>query len=244
MSSSVQVGSGFVWCEHGKIPVPAPATVEILKGVPMKTGLVESESTTPTGAAILKAMVHEFSDTHSITIDKIGYGLGSKDFEVPNVLRVFLGEIDDHLIEEKEYVIETNIDDMNPELYDYIEQKLFDIGVLDVYKTQIIMKKGRPAIKLSVLFKAEQRYSVQQILFTETSTAGIREYEVNKTMLERSFRQLETEFGTVRIKDLFWQNKWIKSKPEYEDCKTLALNNHVSIQRIYDAIKRMDTHAK
>jgi uncharacterized protein (DUF111 family) len=210
----------------------------------MKTGLVQSESTTPTGAAILRAMVDKFTDNHSIIIDKIGYGLGTKDFEVPNVLRVYLGEVEDTLEEEKQFIIETNIDDMNPEIFEFIEKKLFKIGVLDVYKTPIIMKKGRLATKLSILFTAEHRFSVQHILFTETSTAGIREYEVKKTVLQRSFRTIETEYGTVRMKDLFWQGKFIKTKAEYDDCKKLAIQHQVAIQTIYDAIKRKDTHAK
>ncbi|MCK8060808.1 MULTISPECIES: nickel pincer cofactor biosynthesis protein LarC [unclassified Fusibacter] len=244
MSSSVQVGAGFVWCTHGKIPVPAPATVEILKGIPMKTGLVQSESTTPTGAAILKAMVHEFTDIQSINIESIGYGLGTKDFEVPNVLRVFLGEMNESTTTQKQYIIETNIDDMNPEHYEFVEQKLFDAGALDVFKTPIIMKKGRPAVKLSVLFTDDKRFSVQHILFTDTSSAGIREYEVTKTMLDRTFRTIDTEYGPVTVKDLYWQDACVKSKPEYEDCKRLANQHGIPVHVIEEAVKRNNRYAE
>ena len=169
MSSSIELGGGFVKCAHGIIPVPAPATVEILKGIPVKLGAVPFETTTPTGAAILAANVDEFKDDKNFIINKIGYGIGNRDTEIPNVLRVMLvEEVDKSVIhrnkleevhniendnEIAQEIIECNIDDMNPELYEYIIDKLFNEGALDVYLTPIIMKKGRPSVKISVLCK-------------------------------------------------------------------------------------------
>ena len=159
MSSSIELGGGFVKCAHGIIPVPAPATVEILKGIPVKLGAVPFETTTPTGAAILAVNVCEFKDNNNFIVNKIGYGIGNRDTEIPNVLRVMLVEennlTDTNKVENEDSVfqeiVECNIDDMNPELYEYIIDKLFNEGALDVYLTPIIMKKGRPSVKISVL---------------------------------------------------------------------------------------------
>ena len=151
MASPVQVGGGFVKCAHGLMPVPAPATVEILKNIPINTGIVPFETTTPTGAAILAANVEEFTPKIDFSIKKIAYGIGHRDLEIPNVLRVYLGEEEEAEKIEEQYILETNIDDMNPEFYGYVEEKLFEKGALDVFKTPIFMKKGRPGVKLSVL---------------------------------------------------------------------------------------------
>lgn len=243
MASSVQVGGGFVKCAHGKMPVPAPATAEILEGVPMKYNVVPSETTTPTGAAILKATVDEFTDYRHFTIDRIGYGLGNKDFEIPNLTRVYLGEMTERqneLIVEEQFVMECNIDDMSGEIYTYVEDLLFKSGALDVYKTPIIMKKGRPATKLSVLFRVENRAILQRILLTETTTSGLRETLVTKYMMERKFRTLRTKYGAIRMKDLYMEGQKVKSKPEYEDCVQLAKEHSVCISEIYKEIINMD----
>jgi len=236
MSSAVQVGGGFVKCAHGLLPVPAPATAEILKNIPIRSGLVPYETTTPTGAAILAANVNEFSDSCSFRIEKIGYGLGSRDMDVPNLLRVYLGsddKQDEGILTKRQYMIETNIDDMNPELYGYVEEQLFLQGALDVYKTPVIMKKGRPAIKLSVLADESKVPAVEAILFRETSALGLRKYEVEKVMLERAFETIQTKFGELNVKKAFYDGKVIKYKPEYEECRQLAMKNHIAIQEIY-----------
>jgi len=239
MASSVQVGGGFVKCAHGKMPVPAPATAEILEGVPMKYNVVPFETTTPTGAAILKATVDEYTDQHEIVISKIGYGLGFKDFEIPNILRVYLGEIkskESDLDVEDQFVMSCNIDDMNSEVYTYVEEKLFKAGALDVYKTPIIMKKGRPATKLSVLYKSIDRDALQKILFMETTTAGVRESRVTKYMMKREFVTKTTKYGDVKVKNLYFQGEIVKSKAEYEDCVTLANQHNVGLQAIYKEV--------
>ena len=174
IASPVQVGGGFVKCAHGIMPVPAPATTEILKNIPINTGIVQFETTTPTGAAILAANAHEFTQKVDFSIKKIGYGIGHRDLEIPNVLRVYLGEKESTEEVEGQYILETNIDDMNPELYGYVEEKLFEVGALDVFKTPIFMKKGRPGIKLSVLTNEKVEKNVLDIIFEETTSIGVR----------------------------------------------------------------------
>lgn len=241
ISSPVELGGGFVKCAHGVMPVPAPATVEILKDTLVTMGKVNSETTTPTGAAILKANVSEFTKKLDFNILKTGYGLGTKDFDIPNMLRVYIAE----QVEEKDFdveeqiIIEANIDDMNPELYEAIEEKLFDSGALDVYKTNILMKKNRPAIKLTVLTTVEFLNKIENLLFMETTTLGIREYPVIKKMLKRSFEKIQTKFGEVDVKKGFLNGKVIKVKPEYEICKKLAKINNVTILEVYSEVSKL-----
>ena len=243
-ASPVQVGGGFVNCAHGVLPVPAPATLEILKNIPMKSGLVPFETTTPTGAAILAANVDEFTAQMNFTLERIGYGLGSRDLEIPNVLRVFLGQsADDGKSRTREevaeqYVMETNIDDMNPEFYDYIEERLLAQGALDVYKTPIIMKKGRPAVKLSVLFNREQEEALLKVIFEETTSIGIRKYPVDKIMLDRDFFKIETRYGTVTLKRSYYRGKLIKQKPEYEECRKIAQEQEIALEQVYEEVKQ------
>ena len=239
MATKVQVGGGFVQCAHGRMPVPAPATAEILKDVPLAYNVVPFETTTPTGAAILKATVNGFDEGQNFEVQKIGYGLGFKDFEVPNVLRVYLAEDNrsKDLEVEEQYIMSCNIDDMNPEIFTYVEDKLFSAGALDVYKTPIMMKKGRPAIKLSVLFSEKDREVLQRVLFRETSTAGVRETAVTKYMLPREMARVETKYGPVRVKHLMMDGALLKSKGEYEDCRALAEKHDISIHEIYKEVQ-------
>jgi uncharacterized protein (TIGR00299 family) protein len=240
MASPVQVGGGFVRCAHGRIPVPAPATVEILKDIPIKAGIVQFETTTPTGAAILAANVQEFTQKVDFSINKIAYGIGHRDLEIPNVLRVYLGETESYEEVEEQYIIETNIDDMNPELYAYVEEKLFEAGALDVYKTAIFMKKGRPAIKLSVLTNEKVEKAVLQVIFEETTSIGVRKYKVEKIMLNREFSKVKTEYGDITIKKAYYKGKLVKYKPEYEECVSLAKEKNISIDKVYKAVYKQD----
>lgn len=238
MASSVQVGGGFVKCDHGLIPVPAPATVEILNGIPIKSGIVSFETTTPTGAAILAASVEEFTDKTEFTVQKIGYGLGNRDLEIPNVLRVYLGEVESSKEIEVQYILETNIDDMNPEFYSYIEERLFETGALDVYKTPIIMKKGRPAIKLSILVSPKKEKEVLDVVFRETTSIGIRKFKVEKIMLSREFLTVKTKYGDVTIKNSYYEGEPIKYKAEYEHCKRIAKENNIPIAKVYREVDK------
>ena len=238
MASPVQVGGGFVKCAHGLIPVPAPATVEILKGIPLQSGKVPFETTTPTGAAILAANVEEFTNQMAFSVEKIGYGLGTRDLEIPNVLRVYLGRTEASEATEEQYLLETNIDDMNPELYSYVEERLFENGALDVYKTPIIMKKGRPAIKLSILVNKKREKEILDIIFRETTSIGIRKVKVEKMMLYRNFSTIETPYGPVTIKKSCYAGEEIKYKAEYEDCKKIAKANNIPMTKVYREVDK------
>ncbi|MFT8316252.1 MAG: nickel pincer cofactor biosynthesis protein LarC [Clostridium sp.] len=238
IASTVQVGGGFVKCAHGVIPVPAPATVKILKGIPIKSGIVSFETTTPTGAAILASNVKEFTDKIEFSIDKIGYGLGTRNLEIPNVLRVYLGKEESKEEIEEQYILETNIDDMNPELYGYVEEKLFHRGALDVFKTPIIMKKGRPAIKLSILVNAKKEKDVLEVIFKDTTSIGVRKFKVEKIMLHREFSKVKTKYGEVNVKNSYYEGELVKYKAEYEDCKRIAEENNLPIAKVYRDIHK------
>lgn len=239
MASPVQVGGGFVKCAHGLIPVPAPATIKILKNIPIKSGIVPFETTTPTGAAILAESVNEFTDKIGFSVEKIGYGIGSRDLEIPNVLRIYLGkeEICEEI--EEQYILETNIDDMNPELYSYVEERLFDMGALDVFKTPIIMKKGRPAIKLSILVNVKKEKDVLEVIFRETTSIGIRKFKVEKIMLNREFLKVKTQYGEVTVKNSYYQGELVKYKAEYEDCKRISKEKNIPIAKVYREVHKV-----
>ncbi|WP_298844311.1 nickel pincer cofactor biosynthesis protein LarC [Clostridium sp.] len=247
MSSAVELGGGFVKCAHGLIPVPAPATVEILKGIQVKLGAVPFETTTPTGAAILAANVNKFKDNNNFIINKIGYGIGNRDTDIPNVLRVMLvEEADKQTISTKYYnnedetveqIIECNIDDMNPELYEYIIDQFFNEGALDAYITPIIMKKGRPSVKISILCEKDKAIRMKEILFRETTTLGVRSFKVDKTKLKRKFIKVNTSFGEVTVKEAYYKGEKIKSKFEYEECKRIAKSTGKSISEVYEKLR-------
>ncbi len=240
MSSEVQLGGGFVKCEHGTFPVPAPATAEILSGIPVRTGAVEFETTTPTGALILACNVNEFGPVEGLIIRKTAYGIGHKELDIPNVLRIFLVEeaipSTDSTDKEKALILECNIDDMNPEMYGYVMDTLFELGADDVFITPIIMKKARPASKLSVLCSRDKKESLTEALLIHTTSLGIRSYEVDKTMLHREFTKLQTIYGEVTIKTAIYKGQKLKSKPEYEDCLRLSRKHNIPLHKIYQEI--------
>jgi uncharacterized protein (TIGR00299 family) protein len=232
-SSPVQVGSGFVECAHGILPVPAPATAELLMGSPIKTGH-PFETTTPTGAAILKGQNVKFTEQIAFIPKKAGYGFGTRDSTFPNVLRIFLGEAEHRL--DEQFLIETVIDDMNPEYFTLLENKIFEAGALDMFKTPVMMKKGRPGIKLSVLVTREIEESVLDIIFKDTTSLGVRRSHFEKRYLERRFEEVNTVYGNVRVKCAFSHDKLIKYKPEYSDCEALALKHGIPIAKIHNAV--------
>ncbi len=243
LASPVQVGGGFVKCEHGMLPVPAPATAEILKGIPIRSGLVPFETTTPTGAAILAATVDRFVERLDFVPSRIGYGIGRRDTEIPNVLRIFLGEAQDRASDSDlelrgACLLETNIDDMSPETYDSILESLFEKGAQDVYLTPIIMKKSRPAVKISILCDMEHMPGIEEVLWFQTTTFGLRFHSVTKVMLPRDASDVLTRFGKVSMKNAYFRGKRIKSKAEYEDCKRLAGEKGVSVKEVYDSLSR------
>lgn len=241
MSSSIQLGGGTVKCAHGIMPVPAPATALIVTNIPVKTGLVNHEATTPTGAAILVAMVDDFSDKINFPIIKTAYGIGNRDSEVPNVLRVYLCEDskqNNDVLTEEAIVLESNIDDMNPEHYDFLLEQLFKAGASDAWLVPIVMKKSRPAVTLSILCNNKLLEKMKEIVFSHSTSIGIREYKVKKNMLRREKSVVETVYGSVRIKQSFFNGKMVRSKPEFEDCKKLAEKHKISISEIEKEVNK------
>ncbi len=236
--SAVELGGGFVNCDHGKLPVPAPATAEIIKGIPVKKGGVDFEATTPTGAAILAALGTNFRPNVSMHIEKTAYGVGQKDHpDVPNLLRVFLGVTNENFDPgHNAMLLECNIDDMNPEFFDYISERLFNAGASDVYYSSILMKKGRPGIILNVICETEKAEQVKNIIFTESTSLGIRTFSFRKDTLVRKFESLQTEYGMVTIKHSFYKGKEVSFKPEYDECKRIALEKGIPVKEVFNNI--------
>ncbi len=238
--SPLNVGKGLVRCSHGLLPIPAPITAELLKGVPVYATDVEGELTTPTGAAIITSIATHFGDMPSLRIQKVGYGAGRMDLAIPNLLRVFIGEATgptkDYTTEEIT-VLETNIDDMNPQFYDHIMESLLQAGALDVFLTPVQMKKNRPGTLLSVITPREQVEKLLDILFEESTTLGVRVSETRRLSLPRSFHLIETKFGEIRIKVAHRGNAIIKMVPEYEDCKKAAKAYQVPISQVYAEVQ-------
>jgi hypothetical protein len=234
--SPLPTGYGTVQTHHGVLPVPAPATAELLKGFPIRPVEVEGELITPTGAAIVAALARGFGPLPAMKIAQIGYGLGANDYGIPNFLRVFIGEeIERQPAPEQEIsILQTNIDDLNPEILAYVTEKLLASGALDVWLTPVIMKKGRPGNLLTVLCLPEKEEELMQLIFAETSTLGVRRRREKRFCLPRKHISVETEFGTVRVKvatcrdDSGWQ-----MSPEYEDCRRLALEKNVPLKNVY-----------
>jgi uncharacterized protein (TIGR00299 family) protein len=229
LSSPLNVGSGTVETEHGLLPVPAPATARLLEGVPIYARGPEVELTTPTGAAVAVTLAKRFGVLPAMKVVRTGYGAGSRDFpRQANVLRVILGEPTGAEEALTVCVIEANIDDLNPQVLAYSTDRLWDFGALDVSLEPIIMKKGRPGHLLRVIAKPEHREAIAQLIFSETSTIGLRFYSAERRVQARTLREVETQYGKVRVK--------VTSEgyftPEYEDCRKLALASGVALKHI------------
>jgi pyridinium-3,5-bisthiocarboxylic acid mononucleotide nickel chelatase len=247
--SRLNAGSGFVTFSHGKFPVPAPATAEILKGVPIYSTDSGGELVTPTGAAIIATLADDFGDMPSMVTESIGYGAGTKEFKHPNVLRVYLGETADKgaVPENKEttgnsgngiLVIETNIDDMNPQWYDHITDRLYGEGALEVFLTSIQMKKNRPGIKLTVLTEPGISKQLVKVILSETTSIGVRIRKETREILVRESKVYNTPFGEVEAKTSFYEGHPVTRKIEYDDLKRLALANGLSIKQISSEIDK------
>jgi hypothetical protein len=238
--SPVNVGSGTVKTDHGVLPVPAPATALILRGVPTYSAGPEMELTTPTGAAILKAMSKSFGGQPAMNVTAVGMGAGSRDLPGrPNILRIFVGEMDgSSLLEERLIEISTNIDDMNPQIYPLVAEKLFTAGALDVTFIPIIMKKGRPATLIEVLCAPETAGEARKILFADTTTLGVRIREVTRVCLPREIKKAPTEYGEIEVKVAALPDGGFKTSPEYESVKKAAEKSGVSFDTVYRATLR------
>lgn len=237
--SRIHVGRGFVDCRHGKLPVPAPATIEILKGIPVYSTGIEKELTTPTGAAILKTLSRNFGDTPQMKLTAVGYGAGSHELEIPNLLRVLVGETDtDDYDTDTVTLIETNIDDMNPEFFDFVTEKLMEHGALDVYTTPALMKKNRPGTVLSVLSGQDKVDEIISIILSETTTLGVRIQQLQRKKLAREIFSVATKFGDIRVKISRFKDQIKNIAPEYDDCKKIASEKNIPIKDIYYEAKR------
>ncbi len=241
-SSPVNLGGGMVKTRAGTFPVPGPATVALLKNAPVYSSGIQKELTTPTGAAILSTLCERYSSFPMMHVEKIGYGAGSRKLPIPNLLRVFIGEMETSSaspdVREEITVLETNIDDMPPQNYEYLMEKCFFAGALDVFLIPVIMKKSRPAVLVTVLCKKEDAIKCSDILFLHTPTFGIRMRTQPRIKLQRELKIVKTKYGTVRVKLGYKDGKVIKAHPEYEDCKRIAMRNNLPLQVVIDEAKK------
>lgn len=234
-SSPVNLGGGTVKTSHGVLPVPSPAAAEILKGVPVYSSGLEGECATPTGAAILREIASGFGPMPAMKLEAVGTGAGARDTSGrPNVLRVFIGEAKGSAAEEI-LVAETNIDDMSPQFYGHLMERLFREGALDVYLTQVIMKKGRPGVKLTVLGPEEKFERLSGVLFNESTTLGLRFWRAGRAVLPRSARTVKTPFGNIRVKEAVPATGERRAAPEYEDCRRAAKKHSVPLAEVMRA---------
>ena len=236
LASPVNTGSGFVRCAHGILPVPAPATAFILQNVPIYNDQISGELCTPTGAAILKHFVKDFCKMPLMSVSGIGYGMGTKDFEKANCVRAFLGESGN----EHEEIVELvcNLDDMTPEAVAFAQQLLLEEGALDVYTSPIGMKKGRAGVSFTCMCRAGEKEKFLSLMFRHTSTLGIREYTSRRHVLQKTQTEVQTKFGTVRVKSSHGYGVK-KTKPEYEDIVRIARDNKISMQDVLAVIHPM-----
>ncbi|HEX3031796.1 MAG TPA: nickel pincer cofactor biosynthesis protein LarC [Bacillota bacterium] len=250
--SPLPLGKGFVHCDHGIIPVPAPATLELLKGIPVCSTELEGELVTPTAAVLLAAFVSEWTGFPAMKVEAVGYGAGTRELPVPNLLRAVIGNREAVIspnpasysfvgpflagLEREELVmVETNIDDMNAEFYPYVMEKCLTEGALDAFWQPLGMKKGRPGSLLSVLVRADKVESIARVLLTETSTLGVRTCALSRYSLPRSIDQVDTTFGPIRVKSAFdpQTGNCLRQTPEYEDCRRAAALHGIPLQAVY-----------
>ncbi|OGP72316.1 MAG: TIGR00299 family protein [Deltaproteobacteria bacterium RBG_16_50_11] len=236
--SKVNVGTGFIKSAHGILPVPAPASLSLMKGKPIYSTGVERELLTPTGAALLTSLGSEFGPMPPLKVEKIGYGAGRDDLPQPNLLRLIIGDAEPDSRGERVTLIETNIDDMNPQFYDYLMEKLFEMGAQDAFLTPILMKKNRPATLLTVICPSEKRASFIKFLIQETTTLGLRWREEERAKADREILVHETKYGKIHFKLARWEGKVVNLTPEYEDCKRLALRRKVPLKEVFEAARK------
>jgi uncharacterized protein (TIGR00299 family) protein len=237
-ASRIPVGSGFVYGQHGRLPIPAPATLEILKGIPIYSSSLNEELVTPTGAAILTSFSAGFGDIPEMRIERVGHGVGDKVFkEIPNVLRIIVGEGEAPCEGDRVWVVETDIDDMSPEMCGYLMEKLPEVGALDVTFTPIQMKKNRPGITIKILCYEVEVEMIIDTLFRESTSIGVRLYPVRRAKLSRRIEEVETKYGMVRLKvSTDHRDRIVTIMPEYEDCKRIAQAKGIPLKEVYREI--------
>jgi pyridinium-3,5-bisthiocarboxylic acid mononucleotide nickel chelatase len=234
--SPLPLGRGFIKGAHGQIPLPAPATVAILTGVPIRGAMVDAELVTPTGAALVKHLSKRFGGLPAMRLDSVGYGAGTWDLVIPNLLRVFVGQSEAGAVDvDTVAVLETNIDDQNPEQQAHVMQRLIEAGALDVTLTPTHMKKDRAGVILSVIAKPEDKATMRNLILTETSSLGVREQELQRSLLHRDRIEVETPWGKTFVKVGHLPNGQHKYAPEFEDCRRLARTANVPLREVYVA---------
>lgn len=236
--SPLHVGSGTVEIAHGRFPVPPPAVVSLLRGAPIYSTEVKGELVTPTGAAIIKSVVQEFGPLPPIVVTSIGYGAGAREYEdFPNALRIVVGETSHRAVEnvERLVMLETNIDDMSPQVFGYVMDKAFELGALDCYFTPVQMKKNRPGTLVSILCKPAHQTMLCEMLMVETTTLGVRYFEVDRVALQRAIVTVETPFGAIDIKEARMDGRLLRAMPEYEQCRGAAQDAGVSLREVEES---------
>jgi len=236
-ASEIPLGKGFTRCQHGTLPVPAPATLALLHGVPVYGTGIPHELVTPTGAAIITCVAENFGPMPRMRISQIGYGAGSRELEeVPNMLRVVIGEAAPAYETDCVTVVETNIDDMNAEIFGFVMDRLFDDGALDVAWLPISMKKNRPGTMIHVICEEKNRSRIIERILSETTATGVRYYKAERCKLPRKRKTAVTSFGNVNVKEILGPEGAMSIVPEYEDCKRIALEKNIPLKAVYQAI--------
>jgi pyridinium-3,5-bisthiocarboxylic acid mononucleotide nickel chelatase len=237
--SPLHVGSGSVEMDHGRFPVPPPAVAELLKGAPVYSTDIKGELVTPTGAAIITTVCSEYGPLPKMELQRTGYGAGTRQYEkFPNVLRVLIGETESQTAnEERLWMIETNVDDMSPQVFGHVMERALEMGALDCYFTPIQMKKDRPGVLLSILCRPDDKESLTEMLFAETTTLGVRSYEVHRRALEREIVRVETKYGLIDVKVARLNGHVVNEMPEYEQCRAAALKSGVPLRVVESAVR-------
>jgi len=234
--SALPLGGGMVRSGHGMLPVPAPATVELLRGVPVRSGPVDAELVTPTGAALVATLAARFGPPPAMILDRVGTGAGSREFPGhPNVLRAWSGRIPAAAERADIVLLEATLDDLNPQVYGYLMDRLFEAGALDVYYTPVQMKKNRPGTLVTVLSRPREQAALEELLFEETSTLGVRSWSAGRRELERSTRTVSTPFGRIAVKVGGADGRVLHTAPEYEACARAARRHHVPLKQVQQA---------
>ena len=237
--SPIHVGSGTVEMAHGRFPVPPPAVTELLKGVPFYSTELKGELLTPTGAAIITTVCKDFGPIPQLRVEGTGYGAGTRDYEkFPNVLRVMIGESEaKDETEQTLWMLETNVDDVSPQIIGHVMDRAFTLGARDCYFTPIQMKKNRPGVLLSILCDPEKKTEMTDLLFTETTTIGVRSYQVNRRALDRQIVRVETLYGPIDVKVARLNGRVVNAMPEFDQCRQAAERKGVALKEVEDAAR-------
>ena len=237
--SPLHVGSGMVQMAHGRFPIPPPAVAELLKGVPFYSSDIKGELLTPTGAAIITTVCSEYGPIPQVTTESTGYGAGTREYpDFPNVLRILLGETDaTSMTDERLWMLETNLDDASPQIIGHVMDRVLELGALDIFFTPVQMKKNRPGVLLSALCGPNEKEAIMKLLFMETTTLGVRSYEVLRRALRRSVVKVETQYGPIDVKVAHLDGRIVNEMPEFEQCREAALKAGVPLKVVEEAVR-------